>query len=276
MIRTIGLIASDILAGLAGVYTALETWPLVSNGGLRPLPNEIPLLAMVFCLQPMALRIVGAYRGGRARTDFLRIAGGIAIAALLGWIQARLFGRVPPLPDKAAFTYSAVLICGYAWVARLALDWVIAQAYARGILQRRVLVVGTPRDVQELTRPLLAARLGVPQRGRTADAERRKKKNGPGKKKDGRPLRDALSSAKARAVVIVSSLPLKRLETLIDECFALGASVEVLPQALRRTGGADRTAPSRSGAFLHLHPLRVDLPQLAIKRTMDLVLTLGV
>jgi hypothetical protein len=47
-------------------------------------PNEIPLLAMVFCIQPWRLRAVGAYRGGRARTQFLRIATGIAIAALLG------------------------------------------------------------------------------------------------------------------------------------------------------------------------------------------------
>jgi len=38
------------------VYTALETWSVVSNGGLRPVPNEIPLLAMVFCIQPLALR----------------------------------------------------------------------------------------------------------------------------------------------------------------------------------------------------------------------------
>ena len=89
------------------------------------------------------LRIVGAYRGGTARTQFVRIAGGIAIAALLGWVQARLFVFIPPLPDKAAFVYSAVLICaiclGRAAGARHGSS---RSATARGILQRRVLVVG--------------------------------------------------------------------------------------------------------------------------------------
>src|SRR5262245_35215805 len=148
--RLLGLFVSDTAAGLAGVYTALETWSLVSNGGLRPVPNEIPMLAMVFCIQPLALKAVGAYRGGRARTQILRIAGGIAVAALLGWFQARLFVFVPPLPDKAAYVYSALLICGYVWMARVALDMLVAVGYRRGVLQRRVVVAGSAEDVKAL------------------------------------------------------------------------------------------------------------------------------
>jgi exopolysaccharide biosynthesis polyprenyl glycosylphosphotransferase len=261
--RTLGLLTSDVLAGLAGVYTALETWPLVSNGGLRPLPNEIPLLAMVFCLQPLALKMVGAYRGGPARAQFSRIAAGIAIAAFLGWIQARLFGRVPPLPDKAAFVYSAALICAYAWLARLAVDWCVAILYRRGILQRRVLVVGSAREVQELVRrgsprsELRVVGRFSPDDGQTS-------------------LHDALSSAKAQAVVIVSTLPIEKLEALISECFALGASVEVQPQMLRGLPAAQiEMRRGSSGSFLHLHPLRLEVPQLAIKRTMDVILSLG-
>jgi exopolysaccharide biosynthesis polyprenyl glycosylphosphotransferase len=279
--RSLGLFASDTLAGLAGVYTALETWPLVSNGGLRPVPNEIPMLAMVFCLQPLALMMVGAYKGGRARTQFGRIAFGIAIAAVLGWIQARLFVFVPPLPDKAAFVYSAVLICMYACVARLAIDIVIAVLYRRGVLQRRVLVVGSAQDVQELlTR---SARRGSELRvvGRLSDDEdtgvpptfassRLPVVGGIGS------LREALSSARAEAVVVVSTLPLETLEGLINECFTLGASVDVQPHVLGGLPTAQvEMRTGASGSFLHLHPLRLELPQLAIKRTMDIVLSLG-
>ena len=279
--RSLGLIASDTLAGLAGVYTALETWPLVSNGGLRPVPNEIPMLAMVFCLQPLALVMMDAYKGGRARTHFGRIAAGIGIAAVLGWIQARLFVFVPPLPDKAAFVYSAVLICMYACLARLAIDTVIAVLYRRGVLQRRVLVVGTAHDVQELlTR---SARRGSELRvvGRLADEDETDAP--PGFASSRLPivggigsLREALSSARAEAVVVVSSLPLETLEGLINECFTLGASVDVQPQVLGGLPAAQvEMRRGASGSFLHLHPLRLELPQLAIKRTMDVVLSLG-
>ena len=71
---------------------------------------------MVFCLQPLALRVTGAYAGGKARADFLKLAAGVVIAAFLGWVQARLFGRdVPELPNKAAYVYSALVVTALAW-----------------------------------------------------------------------------------------------------------------------------------------------------------------
>jgi len=279
--RSLGLFASDTLAGLAGVYTALDTWTLVSNGGLRPVPNEIPMLAMVFCLQPLALVLVGAYKGGRARTQFGRIAFGVAIAAALGWIQARLFVFVPPLPDKAAFVYSAVLICIYACMARLAIDMVIAVLYRRGALQRRVLVIGSAQDVQALLTRNARRGSELHVVGRLADAEETR---GPQTFGSARlpvfggigSLREALSSARAEAVVVVSSLPLETLEGLINECFTLGASVDVLPHVLGGLPTAQvEMRNGASGSFLHMHPLHLELPQLALKRTMDVVLSLG-
>jgi exopolysaccharide biosynthesis polyprenyl glycosylphosphotransferase len=279
--RSLGLFASDTLAGLAGVYTALDTWTLVSNGGLRPVPNEIPMLAMVFCLQPLALVLVGAYKGGRARTQFGRIAFGVAIAAVLGWIQARLFVFVPPLPDKAAFVYSAVLICIYACMARLAIDMVIAVLYRRGALQRRVLVIGSAQDVQALLTRNARRGSELHVVGRLADAEETR---GPQTFGSARlpvfggigSLREALSSARAEAVVVVSSLPLETLEGLINECFTLGASVDVLPHVLGGLPTAQvEMRNGASGSFLHMHPLHLELPQLALKRTMDVVLSLG-
>jgi exopolysaccharide biosynthesis polyprenyl glycosylphosphotransferase len=279
--RLLGLFVSDTVAGLAGVYTALETWSVVSNGGVRPLPNEIPLLAMVFCIQPLALKAVGAYRGGRPRTQFLRIAGGIALAALLGWFQARLFVFVPPLPDKAAYVYSAVLICGYIWAARVGLDMLLAVGYRRGILQRRVVVVGSADDVQALQERAATHPSDLRIVGRISidDQERL----GPRPFADRVPLvgrvggiRDALSRARAHAVVVVAPMPLATLEALISECFLLGASIEVQPHPLTGMHTAQvEIRRNTRGAFLHLQPLRLDLPQLAIKRTMDVLLAAG-
>ncbi len=282
LLRNLGLYASDTLAGLAGVYTALDTWSLVSAGGLRPVPNEIPLLAMVVCIQPLALRAVGAYRGGRARTQFLRIVSGIAIAALLGWVQARLFGRIPPLPDKAAYVYSAVLICSYVWAARVGIDLLLALAYRRGILQRRVVVVGSADDVQAMQDR--AATQGSELRivGRVAaddDTAAVPPRVGAGRVPlVGRvgSLRDALSTARAHAVVVVAPMPLAAIEALITECLLLGAAIEVQPQVLSGMAAAQvEMRRGTAGAFLHLHTLRLDLPQLAIKRTMDVILAAG-
>jgi exopolysaccharide biosynthesis polyprenyl glycosylphosphotransferase len=279
--RLLGLFVSDTVAGLAGVYTALETWSVVSNGGVRPLPNEIPLLAMVLCIQPLALKAVGAYRGGRARTQFLRIASGIALAALLGWFQARLFVFVPPLPDKAAYVYSAVLICGYIWIARVGLDMLLAVGYRRGILQRRVVVVGSAADVQALQERAATHPSDLRIVGRISIDDQ--EKLGPRAFAERVPLvgrvggiREALSRARAHAVVVVAPMPLAALEALISECFLLGASIEVQPHPLTGMHTAQvEIRRNTRGAFLHLQPLRLDLPQLAIKRTMDVLLAAG-
>jgi len=279
--RLLGLFVSDTVAGLAGVYTALETWSVVSNGGVRPVPNEIPLLAMVFCIQPLALRTVGAYRGGRARTQILRIASGIAIAALLGWVQARLFVYIPPLPDKAAYVYSAFLICGYVWMARVGLDMLVAVGYRRGVLQRRVVVVGPAGDVQALQERVATKPSDLRIVGRIAVDEH--EGFGPRAFTDGVPLvgrvgrlREALSKARAHAVVVVGPLPLTTLEALVGECLLLGASIEVQPhEQSGMTAAQVEIRRSTRGEFIHLHPLRLDLPQLAIKRTMDVILAAG-
>ena len=56
----------------------------------------------------------------------------MTLAALLGWVQARLFGRdVPELPNKAAYVYSAVAISAFAWSFRLAIDRIVATGYRR-------------------------------------------------------------------------------------------------------------------------------------------------
>ena len=139
------LLLFDSLAGLAGVATALLSWDVVSNEGMRPLPRAIPLIAMVFCIQPLALRLVGSYGGGKARS-LERIAAGVVVTAFIGWLQAQLFGQVAPdLPNKTAYLYSAALITTYVWLFRLALDRVTQAGFRTGILQRRALVIGESR-----------------------------------------------------------------------------------------------------------------------------------
>jgi exopolysaccharide biosynthesis polyprenyl glycosylphosphotransferase len=284
VVRVTGLVTSDILAGLLGIATIEVTWQLVSGGGRRPLPDTVPLVAMVLCLQPLALSLTRAYGAGRGRTDILKIAGGVAIAAFLGWVQARLFGRdVPDLPDKAAYLYSAVVIAGYAWLFRVLVDRMVVAGYRAGLLQRRVLVLGSVAEAAELSTECqgtpacdfqVVGRLSnhvadgraestedstpeVPYLGTVDDLER------------------VLSQTHARGLIVASNLPFTHLESVAGRCFRLGATVSILPHALKQLSASQlEVRQTAIGSLLQLRPVRLAVPQLLVKRSMDVVLTL--
>ena len=288
MARVLVLAASDLAAGLLGVLLVHATWALVSGGGLRPLPDSVPLVAMVFCLQPLALRVTGAYAGGKARADLLKVAGGIGIAAFLGWVQARLFGReVPELPNKAAYLYSAIVITTIAWLFRCTIDWALTAGYRAGLLQRKVLVVGTPIEADTINRLSRSARgcdfrvIGwvssrdagpVATTLASAASDPQIPLAGTGDDLEG-----AMSRSGAHGLIVASNLPFDRMESLAGQCFRLGATVSILPRALKHLSAAQiEVRRSPVGSLLQLRPIRLDVPQLAVKRTVDILLTLAV
>lgn len=277
--RIAALFVTDGVAGVLGIGTVLRTWELVSAGGIRPLPDYVPLVAMVFCLLPLTLWACGAYRGGRARVDLVKIALGVTIAAFLGWVQAQLFGRATPdLPNKTAYLYSAAVIAAYVWVFRIALDRVISAGYDRGLLRQKVLVVSSAEEAEKLARRCrtttgceleIVGRIApksddahvtdatVPLVGYIED------------------IQTAISEGNAHGLIIVSSLPFTKLEKVVRDCFRVGATVSVLPVTLKALSGTQlEVRHSALGSFLRLRPLRLNVPQLAVKRAMDLVLTL--
>jgi len=286
--RVTVLAASDIAAGLLGVLFVQQTWTLVSGGGLRPLPDHVPLLAMVFCLQPLALRVTGAYAGGKARADVLKLAGGIGIAAFLGWVQARLFGReVPELPNKAAYLYSAVVITASAWLFRSLIDRALTAGYRAGMLQRKVLIVGSRTEADTLSQVSrsargcdvqvigwLSARDGGPINASLESAASNPQIPYIGSVDD---IEGALSRSGAHGLIVASNLPFERMEILAGQCFRVGATFSILPRALKHLSAAQidvRRSPI--GSLLQLRPIRLGLPQLAVKRTMDIGLTMAV
>ncbi len=62
---------------------------------------------------------------------------------------------------------------------------------------------------------------------------------------------------------------------MVGHCFRLGATVSVLPATLKALSGTQiEVRQSAIGSFLRLRPVRLGVPQLAVKRAMDLALTL--
>ncbi len=269
---------TDGIAGVLGIGTVLRTWQLVSAGGVRPLPDYVPLVAMVFCLLPLTLWACGAYRGGKARVDLVKIASGVMIAAFLGWVQAQLFGReTPDLPNKTAYLYSAAVIAGYVWLFRLALDRVVSAGYDRGLLRQKLLVLSSAEEAERLAlRCQYTSGCELQIVGRVAPPNDNGPDNGTV------PLVGridhvgrALSAAGAHGLIIVANLPFAKLERVVSHCFRLGATVSVLPATLKALSGTQlEVRQSAIGSFLRLRPVRLGVPQLAMKRAMDLALTL--
>ena len=279
-VRVAALFVTDSAAGVLAIGAVLRTWQLVSAGGMRPIPDYVPLVALVFCLLPLSLWATGAYRGGKARVDLVKIAAGVLIAAFLGWIQARLFGReTPDLPNKAAYLYSAAVIAGHVWLFRLALDRLASAAYDHGLLRRKVLVVGTFEEAEKLARRCRStAGCELEVVGRVAP-----RSDEMGVFTGTVPLvglvdniGPALTAAGAQGLIIAASLPFTRLERVVGHCFRVGATVSVLPVTLKALSGTQlEVRQSAIGSFLQLRPIKLGIPQLAIKRGMDLVLTLA-
>jgi exopolysaccharide biosynthesis polyprenyl glycosylphosphotransferase len=277
--RVAALFLTDSIAGVLAIGTVLRTWELVSAGGIRPLPDYVPLVALVFCLLPLSLWACGAYKGGQPRIDLVKIAGGVLIAAVLGWVQAQLFGRESPdLPNKTAYLYSAAVIAGYVWLFRLALDGMVAAGYDQGLLRRKVVVVSSREEAEKLNRRCRATsgcELEIVGRIAPKGGEEGLEFGGVPLVGEIDDIEAALSTAGAHGLIIAANLPFAKLEKVVRHCFQVGATVSVLPVTLKALSGTQlEVRQSAIGSFLRLRPMRLDVPQLAVKRGMDLALTL--
>lgn len=275
-LRVLLFVLSDMSAGAAAVYVVLSTWILVSAGGTRPLPDAVPLLAAVFCLQPLSLYAFGAYGGRSARLDFGRILGGIVLAALMGWVQARLFGReTADLPNKAAYLYMAFVSTGVSYAFRRSLDWSIRAGFRSGALQRRMLLIGSPEEIARLSKLCASmpdADVQIVGSMATTVVGRRANDVGvyPGSLED---FERAIESLRPHGIIVASTVPFEMLNSIMSRTFQMGLTVSLVPRVLKDIKGSTLDLRlSVLGPLLEVAPLRFDLPQLAIKRTMDLIL----
>jgi exopolysaccharide biosynthesis polyprenyl glycosylphosphotransferase len=268
--RIVLLLVLDTMAGLAGVVAAIQTWSVVSSNGLRPVPSAVPLIAMVCCIQPLALHVTGAYGGGNARRSLGRIAAGVAMSALVGWVQAQLFGEgTPDVPNKAAYVYSGALITSYLWIGRQALHAVIQVGFRRGPLQRRAIVIGDAAEVQLLK--VRTAYSSTPDTAIVGSLSPFTARMAP------ESIRDAVRSTGAQLVLIAPSIPFEAFRTMVFNCFECGVGVTLLPRALGSLGASYfELRESSLGVLLDVFPIQLGLPRLALKRTIDVVLTTAV
>ena len=89
-------------------------------------------------------------------------------------------------------------------------------------------------------------------------------------------IRDAVRAASAQVVLITPSVPFDEFRRMVFECFECGVGVSLLPRALGSLGASYfELRESPFGVLLDVFPLQFGLPQLAVKRAMDLVMTIA-
>jgi exopolysaccharide biosynthesis polyprenyl glycosylphosphotransferase len=258
------LLASDILLSLAAGALALET----AGGLLRGGPGAILGwgLVLILMVQPFTLATFGNYGSGRDRLAPGALIGGVACAAGVGLLGAVLLGQgggVRLFATYFGFAGIAVL------AGRVILERVVNRAYRQGIWTRRFLVIGTPEEADDLRSAVRSADARDIEIVGRLSPRPEAEFDALGTLAD---LSLTLRETGAREVLVASKLSFEALETLCRVCFEAGAAVNLLPKTLHKLDAKLEVRLTRSGSFVQLRPRRLGVPQLALKRVMDLAL----
>jgi exopolysaccharide biosynthesis polyprenyl glycosylphosphotransferase len=257
--RVVTLHLLDALIVAVAFWAGARAW-----GSWNEARDYLPVVVATFLL---SLNAFSAYLPGEARRDRKRLASGAGLAALL---LACLVTFPPAIP----FSPQLIVAVGLASFVGLALgrkgvDLLVRQAYMRGFGLRRALVIGAldevgaalrgvrePQTIDQYVVGHLTTRdrpdpasLGV-----LSDLER------------------VLDETELQEVLVATTLPPDELRTVALTCFERGVKVYVVPSVV---GGPEFYAEAtRMGdiPMVHLHPSRLELPSLLVKRFVDVLL----
>jgi exopolysaccharide biosynthesis polyprenyl glycosylphosphotransferase len=253
-------------AAVAGAL-AITAWLVDAPSVLHATPALIAFMLV-------GLNVRGSYGAGPARRDSQRIVTAVFIALLLVVIPSTL-------PADAQISMTALAVFGLASCAvliveRQLVDAVVHQAYTRGIGLRRALVISRTQDAADVVaglqaspsdhdkdRPVDQLVVGYVTPEDTRDPE--------ALGSVGR-LKELLDRHDVSELVIATSLRESMLGQVTTECFGRGIRVFVIPPVAHRVNlWSELTHVGRWPAY-HLHPTRLELPALVLKRAFDLVL----
>ena len=264
-VRLLILVSLDLIAGgLAVAHSAVLAPPASAEAGF-----DLASACLLLFLQPLALGLCGAYSQSARRAHAGRLVGGVTLTALLAWVYRQLPGTPPGMFAGAFLPAYAVVAAVLLPIGRLTLDRLNASAQRRGT--RRVLVFGSPGNAVPVER-FLASREGGDFRvvGRLAPA---------GLADDGAlgtiaEVDRVLRETGAHGVVLPSTLPPEMLETAVRRCLEAGAMVSIAPPVRLRRDSRLVVRSSPGGALLEVQPRATWLPRFAIKRALDVALSL--
>ncbi|HEU4996616.1 MAG TPA: sugar transferase, partial [Gemmatimonadaceae bacterium] len=260
------------------VVVMLAAWTAGQLSGDRILPaaprSWVALVAFVL----VGLNVRGSYRSGAARRDSRRLFTGVLIGTALAAL-AKSFPVPSPYGPGLQFLaiFGVVALAGLV-VERHVVDALVRQAYVRGFGLRRALVVCMGPQASEVMSGLVTrARDG----GGLAESFDDQLIVGfvtPDERRDAGALgslaqiEDILDAQDVSEVIVATSLRTETLIAVSEACFERGLRILVIANAPQTFGGwAELTHVGRWPAY-QLHPARLELPALVLKRASDLIL----
>jgi exopolysaccharide biosynthesis polyprenyl glycosylphosphotransferase len=260
--RAVRVFSLHLLDGVllgATAYAMARAWG--NAAAARPL---VPAVVLIFLL---GLNALSAYDPGDARRDRKRLASGVVLGSLI-------LACLVAFPPHVALTYPFLAALGLAAFVALSLgrkgvDLLVRQAYVRGFGLRRAVIVGSLDEAGRALRQLRDGR-NIDQYvvGHLAvDAG-----SDPAALGSVGDLRSALDRLDVQEVLVAAVLSPERMREVTECCFERGVSLFVMPSV---AGNVDCWAePLRVGEcpLLRLHPARLEMPSLLIKRGVDVAL----
>ena len=260
-VRVVTLHALDAIVGAGAAMMA----GIIAGGGT--VTEIIPAL-IAFLL--LGLNLSGSYRAGEARREIHRLAAGTMIAVILAAIPWTL-------PHSAALSEQFLIVFALACSAGLIIERaivnvVVHQAYARGIGLRRALIVSRGNEITALLAALIPEGTARPAEDQIITGYVTPERYDPHALGSIDEVGPILDGQDVSEVVVGTSLSASALSALAQACFDRGVRLLVIPSVGHAVRGwTELTRVGRLPAY-HLHPVRLELPALVLKRASDLVL----
>jgi exopolysaccharide biosynthesis polyprenyl glycosylphosphotransferase len=256
--RIVLLHVLDAGAATGAGFVALRILPIPANHSILPL-----LVGFVL----VGLDGRRAYQPAHGRRDPARILSGV----LLGFVAASLVSILPPLYDLplAFVTLFAVLAAAAILFERTLVDFLVRQMYAHGVGLRRAIIVARASDADSIVDALRVEVqdhfvVGFVTPAAVADA------SALGTLVD---LEAVIRKEEPAELILGTQLPSEAFSRVADICLRNGVSILALPQWTK--SGRGWVEPIRIGgiAGFWIHPVRLEVPSLLVKRAADIVLT---
>jgi exopolysaccharide biosynthesis polyprenyl glycosylphosphotransferase len=259
LLRIVSLHSLDAIGLACAALIALRVAPVAAGTSIIPLVAGLMLLG---------LEGRGAYRAAHGRRDPWRIISGV----MLGSMATVLISVFPPLYDlPLTFVAAFSLFAMIAIVAERALvDAVVRQAYAHGVGLRRALVVGRSTDLETVLQNLGTDEqpdhliVGHVTPGGPAEM------SALGTLID---LEAVIRKEEPAELILSTQLPAEGFRRVADICVRNGVSILALPSWTKSNRGwAEPVVIGKMSGFL-LHPVRLEVPSLIMKRLFDVFFT---
>jgi exopolysaccharide biosynthesis polyprenyl glycosylphosphotransferase len=257
----------DVAAVVAAVFTAAVVAP-------PPPPHIADVLIQASGLTLLALHATMAYREPHGRRDVWRIAAAVVVAVIVAVVALAVVDTLPRhanLPPHFLIAFAPVAAIAL-FAGRCFFRLLLRQAHRHGLGLRKAVVVGLWSDVRTVMRTLERDEqadhqiLGcvTPNHGRDAKSL--------GSIDDLEAILDRLDPEE---LILSSALDPVLMRRVANACVKRGVVMLAVPSWERAIPAW--AEPVRIGPLpgYHLHPTRLGMPALMLKRATDLMLTVS-